>query len=82
MRDFEETSTQQHWAWSLKGVIAIASFYGLLHGLFRGLSSPVIGQDDVIANVYVQTLEGSKLTDAADRSALRTRLLEIFETER
>ena len=57
MRDFEETSTQQHWAWSLKGVIAIASFYGLLHGLFRGLSSPVIGQDDVIANVYVQTLE-------------------------
>ena len=42
---------------SLADVVAIVAIYGLVHAALRMAASPTIGQDDVIANVFAQSLE-------------------------
>ena len=47
---------ERHWAWSLKGVLIIYGIYSFLHGLIRFTGSQVIGQDDVVGNIFTQVL--------------------------
>ncbi|ADZ71026.1 glycosyltransferase family 39 protein [Polymorphum gilvum] len=43
------------------GVVAVVAAWGLAHTLLRGLASPVLGTDDMLENVFVQSLEAGYL---------------------
>lgn len=45
-----------HWIWSLKGLLFIVIVYSALHSIIRISASKVIGQDDVVGNLFTQVL--------------------------
>lgn len=52
----ENIERSTHWIWSLKGLIFIVVIYSLIHTAIRAIASDVIGQDDVIGNLFSQVL--------------------------
>ncbi len=52
----ENIKSSGHWIWSLKGLLLIVVLYSLIHIAIRAIASDVIGQDDVVGNLFSQML--------------------------